>query len=83
MKNIINVKAIEKKNGKFMYVAISEDGGETVLRKTATRLYENAFYYEKPVASGSNGLASHFLYGKNKPSSCGEPSNIFKVITTL
>lgn len=81
MGNIINVKAIEKKNGKYMYVAISEDGAETVLRKTATRLYENAFYYERPVASGSNGLAAHFLYGKNKPCSCGEPSKIFKVVS--
>ena len=77
---IFAVKAKEIKGG-YSYWA-KTDKGDVPLRKKATRLYENAFYYGKQaVASGSNGLAAHFLYGK-KPGLVkyfGRPVMTFKI----
>ena len=79
MIKITAVMASEIKNG-FTYWAESE-GGIIPLRKKATRLYANAFYYgDQKVTGGSSGLAGHFLYGKKAPSYLPTPVKTFKVI---
>lgn len=78
---IIEVRATKKTNGTYMYTGIREDGSTVALRKTATRLYQNAYLYASAVASGSKGLAAYFLYGKNQPAAAyGQPVKTFRVI---
>ena len=63
-----SVTATEIKGG-YRYTAIMKSGAKKILRKKATRLYENAFLFSGTPASGSKDeLVNSFSYGKN-PSS--------------
>ena len=81
MNNCLSVQAKEIKGG-YQYSAVMSSGEKLVLRKKATRLYENAFFYSEQPSSGSNDLlANSFSYGK-KPitqSYAGDLLKTFKV----
>ena len=72
----ITVTQIIKQNGApngFRYTAHFEDGSTEIIRQRSTRLYDNAYYYEKyPVASSQHGIAAHFSFGKNPFSGFGK-----------
>lgn len=85
MVKFIEIRAIRKGNGKYLYNGLTADGKLVTLRKSATRLYENAFYYEFPVCSGSNGIAAHFTYGKKPGEQWHQgvkiyPAEVFRVV---
>jgi hypothetical protein len=64
LSGLIEVRATRLKSGKFQYTGVTSGGELVTLRKSATRLYEFAFYYEAAISTGTTGLASHFSYGK-------------------
>ncbi len=63
---IVAVRAEEMSNGKFRYFGVLADGSEVVLRKSSTRKTRFAHFYAEPVASGVDGLPSHFGYSDNQ-----------------
>jgi hypothetical protein len=65
-------------NGYYRYHAHFENSDPVVIRKKATRLYENAFYYSDKSGNGS-GLLVHFTFGK-KPASYRKLLRAFPIV---
>ena len=81
MSNCTKVEAKEIKGG-YQYSAVMKSGEKLVLRKKATRLYDNAFFYSLQPSSGSSDLlANSFSYGKKAITApyAGELLKTFKV----
>lgn len=74
---VVKVTAIPLKGGYWKYLALMPDGGRIVVRRKATRLYQNAFVYSD--RSGNDmGPGAHFSFGKN-PASYRNLLKTFKI----
>tara|TARA_R110000772_G_scaffold83288_2_gene176103 strand:+ start:709 stop:1056 length:348 start_codon:yes stop_codon:yes gene_type:complete len=79
---IVSVVADELKSGNFKYSAIYQDGTKEVIRKSATRLYQNAFgYLEEQPCSSKPGLGDFFTFGIKAASGYGGEIKSFPVLT--
>jgi len=74
---ITRVTSEELPNGYYRYHAHFKDSDPIVIRKKATRLYENAFLYSTPHGNGS-GLLALFGFGK-KPDSYRKLLKVFPI----
>jgi len=71
--DIISVVAQPLPKGGYRYTAIMANGDTRVIREKATKLYPRAYLYGGIVATGKQGLASAFSFGKAPVATYGNP----------
>ena len=86
-KKMVSVEAVKLSQG-YRYIGTYEDGTKEVIRKKATRLYANAFFYNGAiVCSGPKGIAKYFTFGQkplNRFFLCEENSKVMdRGVTTF
>lgn len=67
LSEIVRITAKQLKNGKWRYFTHFKDGTIEVIRKSCTRLYDNAFQYDGRATNQGADLAIYFCWGQKPP----------------